>query len=272
MEEGLEKKVCQAFMAHLSDKSLEVQANAVKCIQKIAPRIREKHLILIVELMAEIVVTGEKDTRDIYSLAIRGITGEISEDNAATMIKAVYPKLVLGFGQGKTEEVREECLEILGEIFRRFPALLLKKDDLVKKDQLMAIIPEQLNFAKTSLRKKATNCLGAFSVILNMRQLQQLIRLIVDKLKTRKDKTDFLTHVQCFGWIARNVGNKISKEQVAEVFPLLNGTTAQVIQSKQSNDLDNEIAEACLFTIESLVRKAPKEVEQFIEPVLTLAR
>ena len=124
LEEGLEKKVCNAFMAHLSDKSLEVQANAVRCIQKIAPKIREKHLNLIVELMAEIVVSGEKDTRDIYSLAIRGITGEFNEDNASYMIKAIYPKLAAGFGPGKSEEVKEECLEILGEIFRRFPLLL----------------------------------------------------------------------------------------------------------------------------------------------------
>jgi hypothetical protein len=89
---------------------------------------------MIVELMAEIVVTGEKETRDIYSLAIRGITGEISDEYAATMIKAVYPKLILGFGADKKEDVREECLEILGELFKRFSGLLLKKDDLVKKD------------------------------------------------------------------------------------------------------------------------------------------
>lgn len=50
------------------------------------------------------------------------------------MIKAVYPKLIPGFGANKTEDVREECLEILGEIFKRFSGLLLKKDDLVKKD------------------------------------------------------------------------------------------------------------------------------------------
>ena len=98
LEEGMEKKICAAFIAHLKDKSLDVQGNAVKCIQKIAPRIREKHLLTIVEELAQIVVTGEKEVRDIYSLAIRGIIGEISDDNAQSMIKAVYPKLIQGFG------------------------------------------------------------------------------------------------------------------------------------------------------------------------------
>jgi hypothetical protein len=85
------------------------------------------------------------------------------------MIKAVYPKLILGFGNSMTEDVREECLDILSEIFKRFNILLLKKDDLVKKDELMKLIPEQLGFTKPSLRKKATNCMGAFCVILNQR-------------------------------------------------------------------------------------------------------
>lgn len=94
------------------------------------------------EELAQIVVTGEKEVRDIYSLAIRGIIGEISDDNAQSMIKAVYPKLIQGFGQSHGEDVREECLDILTEIFKRFCILLLKKDDLVKKDELMKLIPE----------------------------------------------------------------------------------------------------------------------------------
>ena len=32
LEEGMEKKICSAFIAHLNDKSLDVQGNAVKCI------------------------------------------------------------------------------------------------------------------------------------------------------------------------------------------------------------------------------------------------
>jgi hypothetical protein len=36
IEEGLEKRICAAFIAHLNDTSLDVQGNAVKCIQKIS--------------------------------------------------------------------------------------------------------------------------------------------------------------------------------------------------------------------------------------------
>jgi len=160
----MEKRICSAFISHLDDKSLDVQGNAVKCIQKISQRIKERNLIMIVEKMAERVVEGEKETRDIYSLAIRSIISEINDEYAIGMIKIVYAKLIKGMNT--TDEVREECLDILAEIFKRFGSLLLKNQTLVNKDELMKVIPEQLSRDKLSLRKKATNCLGAFAVIL----------------------------------------------------------------------------------------------------------
>jgi hypothetical protein len=81
---------------------------------------------MIVEKMADRVVEGEKETRDIYSLAIRSIISEINEEYALAMIKAIYAKLIKGLEQKSPDEVREECLDILAEIFKRFSSLLLK--------------------------------------------------------------------------------------------------------------------------------------------------
>lgn len=90
--------------------------------------------------MAERVVEGEKETRDIYSLAIRSIITEINDECAVYMIKTVYAKLIKGMSLA--DEVREECLDILAEIFKRFSGLLLKNQGLVNKDELMKVIPE----------------------------------------------------------------------------------------------------------------------------------
>lgn len=79
---------------------------------------------MVVEKMAERVVEGEKETRDIYSLAIRSIISEINDDYAVGMIKVVYARLVKGLIAA--DEVREECLDIMAEIFKRFGSLLLK--------------------------------------------------------------------------------------------------------------------------------------------------
>lgn len=106
-------------MSHLDDTSLDVQGNAVKCIQKIATKIREKNLLMIVDKMSERVVEGEKETRDIYSMAIRSINNELNDDSAIAMIKSIYPRLYKGIKE-MALEVREECLEILADIFKRF--------------------------------------------------------------------------------------------------------------------------------------------------------
>lgn len=79
---------------------------------------------MIVEKMAERVVEGDKETRDIYSMAIRSIISEINEECAIAMIKSINPKLLKGM-QGASA-VKEECLEILSEIFKRFSSVLLK--------------------------------------------------------------------------------------------------------------------------------------------------
>ena len=96
---------------------------------------------MIVEKMAERVVEGEKETRDIYSLAIRSIINELNEDYAVSMIRSVYPRLIKGM-QSQNLEVREECLEIISDIFKRFGGLLLKHGSLVNKDELMKVIPD----------------------------------------------------------------------------------------------------------------------------------
>jgi hypothetical protein len=152
---------------------------------------------MIVDKMAERVVEGEKETRDIYSLAIRSIISEINEDYAKPMINAVHPRLMKGLSAA--DEVREECLEILSEIFKRFGQLILKNQTSVNKDELMRVIPEQLQRDKLSLRKKATNCLGTFSVVLTQKQLQVLCLLLIDRIKKSKTKADSFTLLQCFG-------------------------------------------------------------------------
>jgi hypothetical protein len=152
---------------------------------------------MIVEKMAERVVEGEKETRDIYSLAIRSIVAEISDEFAIGMMKVVYARLIKGMNQA--DEVREECLDILAEVFKRFGGLLLRNQGLVNKEELMRVIPEQLVRDKPALRKKATNCLGAFAVVLNQKQLHQMCLLLIDRIKQSKTKADTFTLLQCFG-------------------------------------------------------------------------
>jgi hypothetical protein len=90
----------------------------------------------------------------------------------------------------------------------------------VNKDELMKVIPDLLQLERPTLRKKATNCIGAFAVILNTKQLQQMCNLLIDKIKKSKTKNDSFTFIQCFGHMSRSVGNKLSNF-LGDIFPIL---------------------------------------------------
>lgn len=120
IEETTEKRICTAFIKHLNDTSIDVQSNAVKCIQKTASILKDSNLRQIVETLAEMVVdANKKEVRDIYSLAIRSTIHELKEHSVQDMIKAVYPKLLKGLRAGN-DEVKEECLDIFAEICKKF--------------------------------------------------------------------------------------------------------------------------------------------------------
>ena len=98
-----------------------------------------------------------------------------------------------------------------------------------------------------------------------------MVKLLIDKIKISiGNRQNLLTQIQCFSQIARSVGNKIPKEIIKEIFPILNDQAHSVASKGQSTDLENEIAESSLSAIENLIRKAPKEIDEYINHIFDL--
>ena len=75
--------------------------------------------------------------------------------------------------------------------------------------------------------------------------------------QNKGDKQDLLTLIQCISQVSRSVGNKLQKYfktivQQLSVFPA-------ELEDNESVDIDNEICEACLIAIDSLIRKCSGE-------------
>lgn len=51
---------------------------------------------MIVEKLAEMVIKGEKEVRDINSIAIKSIISNAEEEYAPALIKTIYPKMTQG--------------------------------------------------------------------------------------------------------------------------------------------------------------------------------
>jgi hypothetical protein len=127
----------------LEDKALEVKSNAVRCIQKTASKIREVHLIMIMQKLASEIVDGDEKTIDIFTLTVRGIVNEASDEGASGIITTLQPLMMKGIEQ-KSAAVKEECLDIFTDVFKRFGIFILRQQQLVNKDALMKAINSQL--------------------------------------------------------------------------------------------------------------------------------
>jgi hypothetical protein len=71
-----------------------------------------------------------------------------------------------------------------------------------------------------TMRKKATNCIGAFSIILNNLQLQKICQLLIKKIKSSSSKGEIFTMIQTLGQVSRSVGHKIHPF-LGEIIPLV---------------------------------------------------
>ena len=63
--------------------------------------------------------------------------------------------------------------------------------------------------------------------------------------------------------MAKSVGNKLAPF-LNEIIPLLSGFMSK-IDPEQSVDIDNELSEACLTTIQSIVHKCPADIKGSVE-------
>lgn len=66
--------------------------------------------------------------------------------------------------------------------------------------------------------------------------------------------------------MAKSVGNKLTP-YLPQIVPLLSQLMTALDQS-QSVDRDNELSEACLSTLQAILRKCPKDVTQFVNGLL----
>jgi cullin-associated NEDD8-dissociated protein 1 len=268
MDETLERRICQNFVGHLEDSSLDVSSNAVKCIQKVSGVIRESNLLMILEKLVDQILSAEKvETRDINSIAIRSSFNEVQESSAEKVIKTIQPKLQQGINN-RDPVIKETCLEIMADMFKRFSITLAKNQTVVNKEDLMRKLPDLLMDKDPSIRKKSTLCIGAFAIVLGTRQLEHLLNQLFNSINSAGNKHETLTLIQCLCHMSRTVGQKLG-QFLNTIIPHLE-TTFKFL-TEQSTPIDNEIVEASLSTLENLIKRCPKEISDHVDKILNHA-
>ena len=104
--------------------------------------------------------------------------------------------------------------------------------------------------------------MGAFAVILNQTSLNQLCSLLLTKIKTGTNKADTVTQIQCLSMVAKAIGSKLAPF-LDKIVPLLLEIMIK-LDPNSSLDIDNELSEACLSTLQSIIRRCPREVTPYV--------
>lgn len=266
-----ERKCIAAFIKQLDDNSTEVQGKAVQCLAKIASKIKEDNLGNILKKVADCIVNGDKDFRDIYSICCKSIMAEITDTYAPTVIKSCYPILQTGI-KAKDEEVQEECVELLSEMLKRFATNIIQDQTLIKEkailDQLFLILSAS---APYTLKKKVAYCIGCLAVILSSSNIQTLMESLIKSINDNmKKEGDLFYYILALSWVSRKIGYKLGSYLESLILNLIN--ICDSLDAENSSDQLNEIAEEALNCLESLIKHCPREISKYIEKLLEVAQ
>ena len=79
---------------------------------------------------------GTEDFRDIYATCLKTLISEADEGFGKTLCTCLLTPLIKGTGH-KLETVKEVCIEIANELFKRFSAVLVSNPLLVDNEALL---------------------------------------------------------------------------------------------------------------------------------------
>ncbi|CAG9331708.1 unnamed protein product [Blepharisma stoltei] len=267
IDANLEKQICAIFLTQLDDTSIEVQGNAVRCIKRTVGKIQESQVSDVIEKLGVCLVQGKVEFRDIYSTCLKGLISDVPDSYSRTVTSTMLPML-MNCIKLNDPQVKEEATDILTELLRRFSAQLYGSND---RSDLINAVSALLNSDRPSIRKKATQCIGAAAVILPQSQLQNLVGWLMQSITRAHDRKDVYTFIQAISAISRTVGYKLNNF-LKDLLPLLFqfcSTRGLSIDSPEI-DMQHELIEICLASIESFIRKCPREIVDHIENIFGL--
>ncbi|RUS33043.1 hypothetical protein BC938DRAFT_473352 [Jimgerdemannia flammicorona] len=263
LEDSTEKKVIDAVLTLMKDKSGEVQNLAVKCLGPLVKKIKEAQLQDVVDKLCNFAAQQEvEELRDIASIGLKTIIVEIPVNSPIgnNVTKRVLPRLITLISNNKaTYEVQMDTLDILAEISARFGSSVSQD---MNKQQQNALLP-LLGYPRPAVRKRTTVAIGNLVMHTNDELFDELVkRLLVELNKSADSKEMLRTLIQCVGALSRFSAPRLGA-YLSQILPL-------VIKYTKTDD-DDELRENCLQALESFVLRCPTEMTPYITQIVQLS-
>jgi len=268
---GLQRPIRDAILGQLDDSSNDVQAIACRCLATCARKFNVEQVDEIVEKVANLLITGRSELRDIYCIALKTIINSVVDDYGNAISKTLSEVLLRGLcreiklDDSLTEKETKqhlrddyECrimgMDILKDLIVRFGSKMSQTHGKIQE----AVEP-YLGNSDRELRKKATVTLGALVPVMTAEQFNRIldsVLLRINFLSQQKKDTEILfTYIQCIGIFSRNAGQRVE--------PHLDAIMKNLLVFSDPDDLEveecikHELLENTLQAFESIVVQCP---------------
>jgi cullin-associated NEDD8-dissociated protein 1 len=129
---------------------------------------------------------------------------------------------------------------------------------------------DNIKSEKSSLRKKASLCLGSFSLILSTKDVSSVADTLVDSITKNKGKKELLYFTIGLNAVVKNAAHKLPGA-VKTIFPFIIKHIEEIIEDPGDNfEFTNELVDYYLSIIDYSIRLLPIETKAFISDVLHL--
>uniref|UniRef100_A0A060T850 ARAD1D07986p n=1 Tax=Blastobotrys adeninivorans TaxID=409370 RepID=A0A060T850_BLAAD len=194
-DEHLSTSIVVAVMDKLDDPVSDVQSQAVKLLESLAPALSDKTLSAILGLLIKRVQQDHKDSQSITYMALRTVVCFCRASNSAARI--VADSLFSVLRAAKTPSI--DVLDVVIEFLKRFGSTLTSQ----QIDTFESYLLEVLSSGKGLVRKRAAVALGYMARYLSNAKWDALVSYIVDGLTPQTDRNTAKTLVFLAGVIAK---------------------------------------------------------------------
>ncbi|KAF7013208.1 hypothetical protein CFC21_027317 [Triticum aestivum] len=260
-DQDLESKLTNIVLQQLEDASGDVSGLAVKCLAPLVKKVNEERVVEMTDKLCDKLLNGKDQHRDTASIALKAVIVEVTTASLSEKILvSLAPQLINGVTNGKSAEIKCECLDILSDVLHRF-------GNVITKDHayMLTALLTQLSSTQASVRKKSVSCIASLAPCLSDDLLAKATLEVIKLLKIKRAKSDITrTNIQMIGALSRSVGYRFGPH-LAEAVPLL------INYCTSASENDEELREYSLQALESFMLRCPRDISPYCEGILNLA-
>ncbi|GIY90141.1 cullin-associated NEDD8-dissociated protein 1 [Caerostris darwini] len=258
LDDDSERKVVKMLLKLLEDKNGEVQNLAVKCLGPLVNKVKEYQVETIVETLCNNMVSDKEQLRDISSIGLKTVIGELSPTSTnlvSSICKKITGRLSNAIAKQGDISVQLEALDILSDLLSRFGGLLISFHLSIQE----ALLP-QLGSPRLAVRKRSITAIGYLVMSCSQNLFNKLIDVLLEELTQNNNTSTTRTHIQAIAAISRQAGHRFG-EHLERVMPIIVQYCAVE---------DDELREYCLHAFESFIRRCPKEISPHVSTIVKL--